>query len=361
MQDIIGTNLIVFVTIVLGANSILIPQSVNKYPQNPVYSGSLADPFAFEADGIYYMTGTGSDYDPTKKSSTFASLISNDSITWKYVGNILVLPTQDNNITNYWAPEIAEKDNVFYLYYAAGTADGLFRLRVAPSTSPLGPYYDSEAIDLTDVTKISLAIDPHPFYDPKDGQWYLFYSRTYYDTTGGYAPGSSIAVDRLITMTQLAGNETIILRPKYDWEIYDWTSSMSNISQFHIMEGPATWMEEWGSYVCFFSGGNWQDASYGVDYAIASSPMGPYTENPTTKPRILHSIDGIVTGPGHNSIIRGLGKQTTYIVYHAWNGNTRSPYISPLNWKSNSSTNLNSGQDLLFVTLVFLVYIIDFF
>jgi GH43 family beta-xylosidase len=91
--------------------------------------------------------------------------------------------------------------------------------------------------------------------------------------------------------------------------------------------------------------------------------MGPYKEDSTNQARITHSIEGIIIGPGHNSIIFGRDRQTTYIVYHAWNEakTIRSPYISQLDWKTKLTNNSSSGEDLLHVTLLFLVYIILIF
>jgi beta-xylosidase len=364
MKDAIRTNLILYLNIIINVNSILIPQGIVDYPKNPVWSGYLADPFAFEVNGKYYMIGTGLGL--SEKHDTFPSLISDDLITWRYTGDVLHVIEQPDQPSSYWAPEIAENDNMFYLFYSAGFNDAKHRLRVASSTSPLGPFNDSQSIELTDVTKLSFAIDPHPFRDPKDGLWYLFYSRDFLDTHDDYRVGTGIVVDRLINnMTQLAGNETIVLRAKHDWQLFQQNRSIyGHVYDWYTLEGAATWQQESGNYICFYSGGNWQNTSYGVDYAIASSsPMGPYTEDSTNQARITHSIEGIIIGPGHNSIIFGRDRQTTYIVYHAWNEakTIRSPYISQLDWKTKLTNNSSSGEDLLHVTLLFLVYIILIF
>ncbi|UJR36344.1 hypothetical protein I4U23_029071 [Adineta vaga] len=353
-------SLIIFSTILIQVNSILIPESVSVYPKNPVWSNTLADPFAFESNGIYYMIGTGPAL--TGNSSTFPGLISNDSITWQYAGDVLQVIQQPNQPYTYWAPEIAEKDNIFYLFYSAGFEDKKHRLRVVSSTSPLGPYNDSQAIELTDVSKLFFAIDPHPFQDKKDGQWYLFYSRDFLDTDDGYRVGTGIVVDRLLdNMTRLAGNETVVLRAKHDWQLFEANRSIyDHVYDWYTLEGAAVWQQEPDVYVCFYSGSNWQTKGYGVDYGIAYSPMGPYTEDSTNEARITHSIDGIIIGPGHNSVIRGPDNQTTYIVYHGWNkaGDKRSPYVSELTWKQKVPINSSSGQDVLHITLLFLVYII---
>jgi GH43 family beta-xylosidase len=361
MKYAIRTNFIVFFTIIISVHSILIPQSVDEYPKEPIWSGYLADPFAFEFNGTYYMIGTGPGLNGTQY--TFPSLVSNDLITWKYAGDVLNIIEQPDQPSSYWAPEIAEKDNMFYLFYSAGFNDGKHRLRVASSILPLGPYNDSQSIELTDVTKLSFAIDPHPFLDKTDGQWYLFYSRDFLDTNNDYRVGTGIVVDRLINnMTRLAGNETMVIRAKHDWQVYEHNRSIyDHIYDWYTLEGATTWQQESGVYICFYSGGNWQNTSYGVDYGVSySSPMGPYKEDSTNQARITHSIEGTIIGPGHNSIILGRDRKTTYIVYHAWNKakTIRSPYVSQLNWKTRLSNSSNSGQDLLHVTLLFLVYII---
>lgn len=351
--------------ILLGAiwiscvHALLIPDGVTQYPAQPVWSEYLADPFAFEVNGTYYMIGTGGGRDGD--NFTFPGLISRDFITWEYDRAVLQIAKQAGQPDSYWAPEIAQKDNVFYLYYSAGFDDKQHRLRVASSTSPLGPYVDSEAVELTDVTKLSFAIDPHAFRDPKDGQWYLYYSKDFLDTDRGYRAGTGIVVDRLLDMTRLAGAPEVVLRARHDWQLFEANRSIyGQVYDWYTLEGASVWQKEPDVYVCFYSGSNWQTPTYGVDYGVASSPMGPFTEDSTDRPRVTRSVDSVIIGPGHNSVVRGPDQQTSYIVYHGWNKarTIRSPYISELRWKTQGPSNSSSGQDLLHVTLVFLVYVI---
>ncbi|CAF1257699.1 unnamed protein product [Adineta steineri] len=350
--------LLLFLIVFIDVHSVLVPQSVDEYPKNPVWTGYLADPYAFEVNGTYYMIGTGLGL----SGGTFPSLKSYDLITWNYSGDVLYAAKQPGQPDQYWAPEIAEKDNIFYLFYSAGFGEKQHRLRVASSKSPLGPYNDSQSIELTNVTELAFAIDPHAFQDKKDGQWYLFYSRDFLDMDNGYRVGTGIVVDRLIdNMTRLAGVEEVVLRAKHDWQLYESNRTIyGHVYDWYTLEGAAVWQEESGVYTCFYSGSNWQTPTYGVDYGIADSPMGPYTEDSTDRPRITRSKENVIIGPGHNSIISGPDKKTTYIVYHAWNEarTIRSPYISQLEWKTKVPHNSSSGQDLLHVTLVFLFYII---
>ncbi len=99
------------------------------------------------------------------------------------------------------------------MYYSCGEGDVGHSLRVAVADSPVGPYVD-QGVDLTPDERF--AIDPHPFQDA-DGSWYLFYAR---DVLEGERVGTMLAVDRLETMTQLAGQARTILTPSGDWQIF---------------------------------------------------------------------------------------------------------------------------------------------
>ena len=361
MTDVRNTIGLLLCVVAVCVHGVLVPQPIERYPKEPVWSGYLADPFAFEHEGIYYMIGTG--LGVSQREDTFPALMSDDLITWNHTGDVLQVNNRPDQPSSYWAPEIAYHDNQFYLFYSVGFGEQKHRLRVAAAASPLGPFNDSQAIELTDVNRLPFAIDPHPFRDRNDGQWYLFYSRDFLDLNDGYRVGTGIVVDRLIdNLTRLAGDETLVLRARHDWQLYQANRTIYNRTyDWHTLEGAATWQAEPDVFVCFYSGGNWQETSYGVDYGVAaSSPMGPYSEDSTNQARITHSIQGTIIGPGHNSIILGPDRQTTYIVYHAWNSakTTRSPYVSQVNWKTQLPTNSSSGQDLLHVTLVFLGYVI---
>jgi GH43 family beta-xylosidase len=78
-------------------------------------------------------------------------------------------------------------------------------------------------------------------------------------------------------------------------------------------------MERQGLYYCFYSGGCWETADYGVGFAVATHPLGPWADDWARHgPVVLKGIPGKVLGPGHNSVVRGPDGVTDFIVYHAW-------------------------------------------
>nr|WP_242039670.1 family 43 glycosylhydrolase [Anabaena sphaerica] len=176
----------------------------------------------------------------------------------------------------------------------------------------LGPYEDVGE-PLTDLNNCPFAIDPHPFRDD-DGQWYLFYARDFLDTEGGMRAGTALVVDRLQDMTKLTGVETVVLRSRCDWQRFlDNRMMYGQVFDWHTLEGPCVRKHE-GRYYCFYSGGCWETENYGVDYGVADSVMGTYSDaGNEAGPRVLRSLPGYVKGPGRNSIVLGPDTQTEYM------------------------------------------------
>ena len=271
---------------------------------NPVFPDYFADPFVLEHAGTYYAYGTA-----PGPGGVFPVLTSPDLITWTSAGRVLA-PLTEGNWTDYWAPEVAHFEGRFYLYYSAGRGDKSHHLRVAVADHPAGPFVDQ---DLVLTPELSFAIDPSPFRD-EDGQWYLYYAT---DVLEGERVGTSLVVQRLADMTRLEGERHTVLRPSQDWQIYQRSRSIYGAEHdWHTLEGPFV-VKRSGRYYCFYSGGAWTNPSYGVSYAAAPSPLGPWTEPHPHGPAILSTVPGHVIGPGHNSLVRGPTGQDV-LVYHAW-------------------------------------------
>jgi arabinan endo-1,5-alpha-L-arabinosidase len=283
---------------------------------NPVYAGSMPDPFVLRHQGVYYAfgtTGAGRKGD----GRIFTLLRSTDLVDWRELGGALTPPTPDTDY-QYWAPEVAFRGGTFFLYYSmGGKEEEKFELRVATSDRPQGPYRDA-GVKLLDCENNRFTIDPHPFRDT-DGEWYLFYARNFLDTEGGVHPGTALVVDKLVGMTRLAGECRTVLRARYPWTLYQANRRMEVYGKtfdWHTIEGPSV-RKHGGRYYCFYSGSNYQTENYGVDFAVADAVKGPYTGQ-GREARVLKGVPGRVRGPGHHSIVVGPDGKTDYIVYHAW-------------------------------------------
>lgn len=68
-----------------------------------------------------------------------------------------------------WAPDAAEKNGKFYLFFPARDREGVFRIGVASGEKPEGPFKAEEK-----PIEGSFSIDPASFVD-EDGEAYLYF------------------------------------------------------------------------------------------------------------------------------------------------------------------------------------------
>ena len=102
-------------------------------------------------------------------------VISMDSIGSKAIDHGISLKASDVPwvAKQVWAPDCAEKNGKYYFYFPAKDKDHIFRIGVAVSDKPEGPFKpDPEPIPG------SYSIDPAAFVDD-DGQAYLYFGGTF--------------------------------------------------------------------------------------------------------------------------------------------------------------------------------------
>lgn len=278
--------------------------------QNPVWPGYFADPFVFRARGRYYAYGTGDSIGARCEPDgrVFPVLVSDNLAQWSYSGGALeaIQPTQDSL---FWAPEVAEREGAFYLYYALD-----YRLRLAVSDRPEGPFTDVGRDLFPDEP---FSIDGHPFQDPKDGRWYLFFAKDFFDSRVGTGIA---AVPLRDDMASPADSPKTILRASSDWQIFERNRTWyeRRWEAWHTVEGPFVVFHQ-DRYYCFYSGGNWESSNYGVGVGVAEHPLGPYIDEwSSAGPSVLKGVADRIIGPGHNSVVLGPDGQTHYLAYHAW-------------------------------------------
>lgn len=307
-----------------------------------VYEGYCADPFVLKApDGLFYAFGTAGPENNgvLPGGNRFVLLRSPDLHTWEALGGALTPPKQTGLGDQFWAPEVARGDDGrYYLYYSVGHKNEAgHQLRVATSERPEGPYQDANDAPLVDPARSPFTIDAHPFRDD-DGQWYLFYARDFLDGENSAQAGTALAVDCLVSMTGLAGQEQTILRARFPWQLFQAGRRMAaynnRVFDWHTLEG-AFVVKHDKLYYCFYSGSAYHTPHYGVDYAVAEHVLGPYDDRGAeTGPRVLRTLSDTLRGPGHNSVVVGPNGATEYFVYHAWDAHhtRRQMHVDPLVW-----------------------------
>jgi beta-xylosidase len=201
---------------------------------------------------------------------------------------------------------------------------------VATSPTPGGPYSDqgpldlansSGAISVSDPTSASTPlgcgdaagtgnIDPSPFIDPS-GRAYLYVSTDRSCSGGSCTLKPTISVIPLTPdFLRASGSRTAL----FSGDVGTWEASEVNAP---TVEGPSMELHD-GTYYLFYSGGSWQGA-YGMGYATATSPMGPFAKSPSN-PILAQSSavlspgggDALVTGPHGGLWMVYAGRDSTY-------------------------------------------------
>lgn len=273
---------------------------------NPVHEGSCPDPFVLKHAGTYWCYRTGDAGDGRK----FEILSSPDLVHWQPLHGALDPLPGDH--TCYWAPEVAYLDGTFYMYYSVGN-ETTMQLRVATAERPEGPWRDSGR----GLTTEEFAIDAHVF-EAKDGSRWLFYAT---DFLSHSHVGTGTVRDRLVDPLTLAGDPRPVTRARYDWQVYDPARKEKGGVRWHTVEGPFV-LERKGRFYQMFSGGNWQNVTYGVSFAVADrldleGEWEQLCDGERVRP-ILATIPDRVIGPGHNSVVRGPDNRQLVCIYHRW-------------------------------------------
>lgn len=209
-----------------------------------------------------------------------------------------------------WAPDAAEKNGKYYLYFPARDKEGIMRIGVAVGDKPEGPFKpDPEPI------RGSYSIDPASFVD-KDGQAYLYFGGIWGGQLQCWRSGEFV---REAYATMEATGDEPALFPRVAKLADDMHSFSGEVQQLVVndIDGKpihaskhdrrffeAAWMHQYqGKYYFSYSTG---DTHYLV-YAIGDSPLGPFTY----AGRILEPVQGWTT---HHSIVEFQGKW--YLFYH---------------------------------------------
>ncbi len=249
-----------------------------KTSGNPVFPGWYADPEAHVYNGRYYIYPTYSD--AYEKQTFFEAFSSPDLVHWHREGRILDfkdIPWSTNRAA--WAPTVIERNGTYFMYFSAGDGAGI---GVATAKSPGGPFKDALGKPLIkEYINGAQPIDANAFLDD-DGTAYLYY--------GGWKHANVVRLSRDMLRTE---------------------GEFKEITPQNYVEGPFM-LKRKGIYYFMWSEGGWGDSSYGVAYAKATSPLGPFVR----AGKILGTDPTIGKGAGHHSVFKVPGTEEYYISYH---------------------------------------------
>jgi GH43 family beta-xylosidase len=176
------------------------------------------------------------------------------------------------------------------------------RIALAVSDTPEGPYRDLHAPWFDAGYS---AIDGHIFVDT-GGSPYLYFSRN--GSREGYSYGMIYGVALAGDLSKPLGDPVLLAEADQPWERINWARNRCN-------EGP-TVVVHGGRYYMTYSANNTGAPGYGVGYAVADKPLGPWAKSPDN-PILAGNAEIGVSSPGHNSIVLSPDGKEMFVVYHA--------------------------------------------
>lgn len=206
-----------------------------------------------------------------------------------------------------WAPDAAFNHGRYYLYFPARDRQGIFRIGVATSPRPEGPFKAEPA-----PIRGSFSIDPCVFRDD-DGSFYLYFGGIWGGQlqcwTGGVFDGDAKEPrDETPALSpkvaKLTSDMLQFATPPQDARIVDAGGSplTGRDKERRFFEGP--WVHRYrGTYYLSYSTGE----THYLVYATSDKPTGPFTY----RGRLLNPVIGWTT---HHSIVEFGGRWWLY--YH---------------------------------------------
>ncbi len=206
-----------------------------------------------------------------------------------------------------WAPDAAYKNNTYYLYFPVRDKEGIFRLGVATSPSPTGPFVPQK-----EPIEGSYSIDPAVLVDD-DSKAYIYFGGLWggqlekwktgsFDPDGGEPSPTESALGPRVA--ELSDDMLSLKEEPLNISIVDEDGKpiLAGDEDRRYFEGP--WVHKYnGYYYLSYSTGT----THYIVYGISKNPKGPFVY----KGRILNPVIGWTT---HHSIVEFNGKW--YLFYH---------------------------------------------
>ena len=261
-----------------------------------------ADPFITRpVDGMYYLTGSVPEYDRivVRGASTIAGLATApETIIWRR-------PASGKMGGHIWAPELHRIDGRWYIYFAAGDSDNVFRIRMYVLESALADPRDPAGWVLRGQIMTpwqSFSLDATTF--EHRGRRYLVWAQSEPEI----AVNTSLYIAEMDSPLSISTFPVRIATPTRDWETRG----------FKVNEGPAVIVRNGRVFMTFSASAT--DANYcmGLLTADADSDLldrASWTKSPD--PVFVTNEQTRQYGPGHNSFTVAEDGETDVLVYHA--------------------------------------------
>jgi len=280
---------------------------------NPI-AERRADPHIFKhTDGFYYFTATVPEYDRIvlRRATTIQGLATAaETVIWRK-------HTSGEMGAHIWAPEIHFINGKWYVYFAAGRTDDIWRIRMyvleSSSANPVTGAWTERGRITTPWDTFSL--DASTFVT--NGVRYL----TWAQQEPGISTNSNVYIARMgANPWTITGPTTRLIVPTLAWETRG----------YKVAEGPAVLQRNGKLFLTYSASAT--DANYCLGMLTASASSDPLNAASWTKsPNPVFASNDATSqyGPGHNSFTVSEDGQSDIMVYH--DRNYRDISGDPLN------------------------------
>ncbi len=206
-----------------------------------------------------------------------------------------------------WAPDAAEKDGKYYLYFPAKDKKDVFYIGVAVSDSPVGPFQAQPEPMVG-----SFSIDPSVYKDD-DGEYYIYFGGIWGGQLQRWQNGEYSETD------QYPADDEAALMPVVAKLSDDMLSFNGEVKEVQLLDRSgspilhgdndrrffeAAWVHKHNdTYYFSYSTGD----THKIVYATGDSPLGPFTYQGVV-------LNPVVGWTNHHSITMFQGKW--YLFYH---------------------------------------------
>ncbi|MFI9526154.1 family 43 glycosylhydrolase [Micromonospora rosaria] len=261
-----------------------------------------ADPFVTHpVDGTYYFTGSVPEYDRlvVRGAPTIAGLATaTETVVWRR-------PASGRMGGHIWAPELHRIGGRWYIYFAAGDSDDVFRIRMYVLESVLADPRDPAGWQLRGQIRTewdSFALDATTF--AHRGRRYLVWAQSEPEI----AVNSSLYIAQLANPWTLATKPVRIATPTRSWEVQG----------FAVNEGAAVLVRNGRVFLTFSASAT--DSRYCMGLLTADADADLLDHRSWVKrpePVFVSNEQTRRWGPGHNSFTVAEDGVTDVLVYHA--------------------------------------------
>ncbi|MFE0558470.1 family 43 glycosylhydrolase [Paenibacillus sp. NPDC058910] len=284
---------------------------------NPINTAG-ADPYVMlHSDGYYYFTRTlGNRLDIWKSRSLTAIDLGERKTVW----------TPPSGLKDIWAPEIHNIGGKCYYTANTGCGDNCRGVYVLENDSadPLqGDWTDKGKLN-TQYSGLDGTVFDH------NGRLYFLYA-AYGDWSGSH--GSAIAIAPMSNPWTLDGDNMILTKPEYDWEM----------KGMPVNEGAVILKKNGKISLVYSASACWEDDySLGILTAGAASDLlNPASWTKSPQPIFAKAPEQGVYAPGHNSFVPSKDGTQDLIVYHGNSGpgkgcGARPTRVQPFTWNDGS-------------------------